>query len=116
MLGKVSSELAMNVGPVLNWDGKTISVSLPMNGGKAVDAEWQPNITYVVRVRKAGEKTWNFGFELPLTSCSIVDLEPDTEYEIAVSSKNTSGESEAVMAMARTNSTGELGTPKPMGS
>ena len=114
MKGGGSSEAPENTGPTLKWDGKTISVSLPTKDGKIIDAKWQPAITYVVRVRKAGDDNWSFGFEIPLTACSIVDLEPDTEYEMAVTSKNATGESEPVLAKARTNPTGELGNPRPM--
>ena len=44
----------------------------------------------------------------PLTACSFVDLKPDTEYEVEVRSKNSSGESEPVLVNVRTNPAGSL--------
>ena len=73
-----------------------------------LEAEWKPPFTYVVRIREANAGGWSFGFETPLTACSFVDLRPDTEYEVEVRSKNSSGESEPVLVKVRTNPAGGL--------
>ena len=53
-----------------------------------MEAKWNPNLTFVVRVREVGTDKWSFGFETPLTCCTLVDLKPDTEYEMQVRGKN----------------------------
>ena len=95
----------MQQSPEIKWDGKTWFVSLPVEG-KALDAKWVPNITYVVRVREVGTEQWSIGFETPLTHCTIVDLKPDTEYEMQLQAKNAAGKSEPTYSKVRTNSEG----------
>ena len=91
--------------PSVKWDGKKISVSLPVDG-KVLDAEWVPSITYVVRVREFGVDEWSFGFETPIAGCTIVDLKPGTEYEMQLRAKNAAGEGEPTYSTFRTNSDG----------
>jgi len=76
-----------NAGPRLQWDGKMLSVALPLERGGTVEAKWQPGLTWVVRIREAGTDTWSFGFETPVPGCTFVDLKPDTEYEVLVREK-----------------------------
>ena len=94
-------------GPSVAWDGETITVRLPVEEG-AVEGRWKPGITYVVRVRELGSNQWSFGFETPLSHVSVVDLKPNTDYEFSLTAKNVAGESEPVIARARTNPSGEL--------
>ena len=74
--------------------------------GKALEANWKPGLTYVIRIREAGTEEWSFGFETPLTHCSVVDLKPGTEYEMQVRAKNAAGEGEPRLVRIRTNPTG----------
>lgn len=87
--------------PSIKWDGKTWFVSLPTDRG-VVDARWNQPVTFVVRIREKGTEQWSVGFETPLTSCSFVDLKPDTEYEMEVTSKNDVGASEPLRSTIRT--------------
>ena len=96
------------------WDGrtKTFSIVLSKAGigdGEGVEAEWTPTLTYVVRIREADSGEWSVGFETPLTGCGFVGLKPGTEYEVEVRSKNEHGESDPVLARARTDSAGSIG-------
>ena len=95
-----------NVNPRIKWDGKMISVTLPMENGEMMEAKWNSTVTFVIRVREAGAGEWSFGFETPITGCTFVDLKPDTEYEVQVTSKNSTGEGEPVYAKIRTNPEG----------
>ena len=100
--------------PPVSWDGTAKTFSVVLNGLKdvgakdSVEAEWKPPVTYVVRIREADSGRWSFGFETPLTSCGFVDLKPDTEYEVEVRSKNSSGESTPVLVKVRTNPEGDI--------
>ena len=96
--------------PSVSWDGETISVVLPVKNGNSIRAEWKPAITYVVRMREAGTTDWSFGFETPLTQCSVVDLKPNTNYEFSVTAKNPVGKSEPVITTARTDPEGKIGS------
>ena len=101
----MSAEEQGQTGPKVEWSDGTILVSLPDEvwGGR-IEARWEPAITTVLRVRKKGMEDWGIGFETPLNSCSFVDLEPGTEYEIKVAHKNAAGEGGAVV---RSLTTGE---------
>ena len=90
------------------WDGTTVSVVLPRREGTAIEAQWKPGVTYVVRVREVGSSTWSFGFETPLTHIGFVDLKPNTEYEFSVAAKNDAVESERAITRVCTNSDGGL--------
>ena len=102
------STLIQNELPV-SWDADTKEFVIRLDGlGHSlkepnVEARWKPQITYVVRIRKGGTDTWSYGFETPITSCDFTDLEPDTEYEISVQSKNDAGVSEPALTTFRTN-------------
>lgn len=87
--------------PVLEWDGKTIFVSLPDKLGRVVEARWNPSVTSVVRVREVGTEAWSIGFETPFNMCSFVDIKPDTEYEVQVTHKNDAGESDPAIVPMR---------------
>ena len=101
--------------PPVSWNGSTRTFSIVLSGLKGaasdggIEAEWNPPITYVVRIREANTRRWSFGFETPLTSCGFVGLKPDTEYEIEIRSRNAHGESSPVLAKARTSAEGGLG-------
>ena len=49
-----------NANPQIKWDGKNFSVTLPvaatleLKKGGVVEAKWNPNFTFVVRVREVG--------------------------------------------------------------
>ncbi len=105
-----------NAGPEINWDGKTIFVKLPVEDGRTIEAKWNPNRTYVIRVREAGASEWNFGVETPLTGCTFVDLKPDTEYEVQVRAKGTAGEGKPTLLKMRTNPKGGGGNIVPFPS
>ena len=100
--------------PPVSWNGetKTFSIVLSGLGGLGVtdtlEAEWKPPVTYVVRIREAGNGSWSCGFETPLTACGFVNLRPDTEYEVEIRSKNSQGESAPVLVRVHTNPEGGL--------
>ena len=50
-----------------------------------------------------------FGFETPLTACGFVDLEPNTDYEVEVRSKDSRGENNPTSVRVRTNAEGGVG-------
>lgn len=92
--------------PIINWDGAEWVVRLPVEDDKVLEAKWAPRLTYVVRIREAGASKWSFGFETPLTHFSFVDLKADTDYEMEVRSKTSSGEGEPKLIRLHTNPTG----------
>ena len=100
--------------PPVIWNANTKTFSIVLSGlrdfgGKdTLEVEWKPPFTYVVRIRESIGGSWSIGFETPLTACSFVDLKPDTEYEVEVSPKNSTGESEPVRLNVRTNPEGAL--------
>ena len=98
-IGVTSSE----ENPVLEWDGETILVSLPMELGGAVAAKWSPKVTSVIRIRESNVADWSPGFEIPLNSCSFSGLKPDTDYDVQITHKNESGESESKIMSFRTD-------------
>lgn len=101
--------------PPVSWDSSTGTFSIILSNvegigdGDGIEAEWKPPITYIVRIREVDSDAWSVGFETPLTGCGFVDLKPDTEYEVEIRSKNEHGESDPVVARARTNAQGGLG-------
>ena len=99
--------------PQIRWDDNTWFVTLPIEDGKMIDANWKPEFTYVVRIREAGGEEWSFGFETPITSCAFVDLKPDTEYEVQLRSKNAAGESGPTVCRFRTTPTGRSANVVP---
>ena len=100
--------------PPVSWNSESKTFSIVLSGLQGlgakdgVEAEWKPPVTYAVRIREASAGNWSFGFETPLTSCSFVDLMPDTEYEVEVRSKNSGGESAPEVIKVRTNPEGGL--------
>jgi len=93
--------------PLVQWDGATWSVRLPVQEGNVLEASWKPGLTYVVRIREAGKEAWSFGFETPLTHISLVYLKPDTEYELQVCARNAAGEGKPHLLRMRTNPAGQ---------
>ena len=87
--------------PLITW-----SVTLPLEHGKVLNAKWDPGITYVVRIREKGTEHWSFGFETPVPGCTFADLNPDTEYEVQLRSRNASGDSPPTFLTIRTNPEG----------
>ena len=92
--------------PEIKWDGKTWSVTLPVERGKVLEAKWQPGVTYVVRIREAGAGDWSFGLATPIPTCTFVHLKPDTEYEVQVRAKTATGEGEPACLRMRTDPAG----------
>ena len=92
--------------PEIKWDGKTLFVKLPVANGKVLEANWNPGITYVVRIREVGTEQWSCGFETPIPGCTFAYLEPDTEYEVQVRTKGPAGQGEPVCLRIRTNPVG----------
>ena len=88
--------------PKLSWKDGLISVSLPNKLGGIIEAQWKPAITTVLRIREENTDDWSLGFEVPLDSCTFVDLKPDTEYELMITNKNEVGESEPFIDKVRT--------------
>ena len=78
--------------PKIGWDGKTIFVALPDKLGRILEAKWDLNETSVVRIREEGSEEWSPGFETPFFTCTFVDLEPTTKYEVQITRKNETGE------------------------
>ena len=93
--------------PNLEWDGTTVSVSLPDKRGRVMQAQWKPTITSVVRIREVGVEEWSPGFEIPFSRCRFVGLKPGTEYEIKVSHKNAAGEGKAAYTKHKTRPEGQ---------
>lgn len=90
--------------PRLEWDGKTISVSIPDKLGRILGAKWNPMGTSVIRIRESDADEWSPGFETPFNMCTFVDLKPNTEYEVKVTHKNAAGESEPAISRMKTSS------------
>ena len=77
--------------PQVRYEGETWHVTLRLHDGNAIDATRCPPHTYVVRIREAGtDRPWSFGFH-PLASVAVVDLKPDTEYELQVAATSVNG-------------------------
>ena len=91
--------------PRLEWDGQTISVSLPDKLGRTVAAKWNPTVTSVIRIKEADADEWSPGFETPFNTCTFVDLKPNTEYELKVTHKNATGESKPAISRMKTRAT-----------
>ena len=92
--------------PKLEWDGKTVSVSLPDKRGRVLEAKWDPTITSVVRIRESDAEQWSPGFETPFNMCTFVGLKPDTEYDVQITHKNSAGEGEPAYSKVRTKANG----------
>ncbi len=92
--------------PLVVWDGKTMRVRLPDNQGSVIEANWPVNVTNVVRIRKAGTEDWSAGFETPLSHCQFHGLDPGTDYEVEIRSKNAAGLGAPAHAKFRTRPDG----------
>ena len=79
---------------------------LPLQEGNDLEASWNPELTYIVRIREAGTEAWSFRFETPLTHFSFVDLKPDTEYEMQVCARNASGQGKPQLIRIKTSPIG----------
>lgn len=99
--------------PQIKWEDNEWSITLPLEDGKVLNASWKPGVTYVVRIKEAGEADWSFGFETPVTSFTFVDLKPDTEYELQVRTKSAAGEGAPTFFSIRTNPAGSSGNVIP---
>ena len=99
--------------PEVKWEDGTWFVTLPVDGGKVVEARWKPGVTYVVRIREAGTEHWGWGFETPISSFTFVDLKPDTEYQVQVSARNAQGEGGTSYISLRTDPAGDSGNVIP---
>ena len=58
--------------PPVAWDAQRKSYSVFLSGLTAdvlqtgtIEVEWEPPVTYVVRIREAGKKQWIAGIETP---------------------------------------------------
>jgi len=101
----------------LEWDGKTLSVTVPkqliaFSGNEDLPIECEPDLLYVWRIKESGTKKWSFGVETPLNSVRFTDLKSDTEYDISVSHKNEFGEGPPAYSTERTGSKGEISSSK----
>ena len=59
-----------------------------------------------MRIQEKGTEHWSFGFEAPVPGYTFADLEPDTENEIQIRSRNASGDSPPTLLTIRTNPEG----------
>ena len=66
--------------------------------------------SFVIRIREPGIQDWSFRLETPIASCTFVDLNPDTEYELQVRAKNAGGEGAPSYLMMRINRAGAAAT------
>ena len=101
--------------PSIKWEDDRWLVTLPLDDGTVVDATWKPGHIYVVRIREAGTEDWGYGFQTPVNSVTFVDLEPDTEYELQVRTRNAAGEGAPAFFRIRTDPAGEAGNVIPCG-
>lgn len=88
--------------PTLEWDGTSVSVSLPDKRGRTIHASWDPAATSVIRIRESGTQEWSPGFETPLNKCTFVGLKADTVYDVQLTHKNAAGESEPAFTTMKT--------------
>ena len=99
----------------ISWDQTNKVFSLLLQGFSRtkdtdqLEIKWSPRVTYVVRIRRVGDREWSYGFETPLTGCGFSGLTPNTEYEFDVRTKNLQGEeSSPTCIRARTGPDGSL--------
>ena len=98
--------------PPVVWNGQAYAICLPwpseVSQREWLEVEVTPQVTYVVRVRESGTDEWLVGVETPLTSCTLVELKPNTEYEMEVRAKTAAGESEPAVVTCRTGHDGAV--------
>ena len=92
--------------PAVRWNGATWFLTLPLQDGQLIEAQWEPGLTHVVRIRENGATDWGFSFETPVTGCTFTDLKPDTEYQVQVRTKTARGESAPTFTSIRTDPEG----------
>ena len=92
--------------PKIEWNGKEFVFSLPTDDGSVIEGKLEPALTYVVRIREAGDGEWSVGFVTPFTHCTTVGMEPNTQYEFSVTAKNAAGEIEPAITRVRTKPDG----------
>lgn len=85
--------------PKVDWDGKTMYVTLPDKLGRILEAKWDLNETSVVRIREKGSEKWSIGIETPFQNMTFIHDESDVEYEMQVTRKNQDGESSPVKSV-----------------
>ncbi len=96
--------------PTIKWDGKQFQVSLPVDGGKALEAKWTATTVYVMRVREVGSDDWSPGFVTPLSGATLENLKPDTEYEFELGAINVQTGERGPLNRTRAR-TGKRGQP-----
>lgn len=74
---------------VVSLRGATVRKSSNLRDG--VNIYFRPPVLYDVRIRKEGCPDWGPGFLCPYSAASFIGLEPDTDYEVEVSSVDESG-------------------------
>lgn len=79
--------------PKVDWDGRTMHVTLPDKLGRILRASWEVSETSVVRIKEKGAEKWFVGVETPFQSLTFVDRDPNTEYVVQITRKNQAGES-----------------------
>lgn len=84
-----------------------------MSGGGTLTAKWNPDTTYVVRIREAGTSDWSIGFETPVAGGTFRDLNSDTEYEVEFRLRCPAGESDPIPVRFRTDPAGQGGKVIP---
>ena len=97
--------------PPVAWNGKSYEICLPWPDVPRrpwLEVEVSLKVTYVVRVRELGREQWLVGVETPLTSCTLVELKPNTEYEMEVRAKSAAGESDPAVVTCRTGPDGAV--------
>ena len=99
----------------ISWDQNSRMLTILLRGfarteeTQQLEVKWSPAFTYVIRIRKVGEKEWSYGFETPLTGCGFSGLSPNTDYEFELTTKNVQGvETSPAYIRARTESDGSL--------
>ena len=98
--------------PPVQWNGRSFDICLPWPADEQrqewLELEVTPKVTYIVRVRESGTEEWLVGVETPLTSCTFLDLKPDTEYEMEVRAKNEEDVSDPAVVTCRTDPGGSI--------
>lgn len=97
--------------PPVTWNGESYEICLPwpdVPKREWLEVEVTPKVTYVLRLREVGEHEWLVGVETPLTTCTLVELKPNTEYEMEVRAKSAAGESKPAIVTCRTGPEGGL--------
>ena len=95
----------------VRWNGTSYDICLPwpdVPHQQWLEVVVTPQVTYVVRLRESGTDKWLVGVETPLTSCTFLQLKPNTEYEMEVRAKNADGETAPAVVTCRTGPDGAV--------